>query len=481
MGIKISELTETNQLTEGCCIPVVNNGITKKIKIKNLKTQLNPYFSIEDGHLFADGIDIGEVQGSNGKTAYELACEYGFVGTEQDFAKGLNASVESGLVTEDFVKETVNNAVAEIVANAPEDFNTLKEMSDWISEHEDDATAMNSAIQSNKTKIENEVTARQNADTNLQNQINANKITVDTAMSSTSTNPVQNKVVNTALGNKVDKVSGKGLSTNDYTTTEKNKLAGIAEGANKTTIDSALSTSSTNPVQNKIVTSNINTLSSNLNSKASQSSVDTLTSNLNTLALQVGAMKGSYSCAYVCSSSASSHAKTLSISGFQLSAGAVIKVVFINGNTGDDYSLITLNINNTGAKNTDLTSRKWDKYAILEFYYDGSNWVTLGNPIVRKVQSQIAPDEVYSNHTILVYADGLKEAWFHGTTTTLDSLTVNFPFTFKSASYYVNANAIDTTGASGYPLVIIEKTTSYVKINRAKDACKNWSIYATGY
>ena len=32
---------------------------------------------------------------------------------------------------------------------------------------------------------------------------------------------------------KVDKVDGKGLSTNDYTTTEKNKLAGIAEGANK--------------------------------------------------------------------------------------------------------------------------------------------------------------------------------------------------------------------------------------------------------
>lgn len=31
--------------------------------------------------------------------------------------------------------------------------------------------------------------------------------------------------------NKVDKVSGKGLSTNDYTNTEKDKLAGIAEGA----------------------------------------------------------------------------------------------------------------------------------------------------------------------------------------------------------------------------------------------------------
>lgn len=37
--------------------------------------------------------------------------------------------------------------------------------------------------------------------------------------------------LNSAIGNKVDKVSGKGLSTNDYTTTEKNKLSGIASGA----------------------------------------------------------------------------------------------------------------------------------------------------------------------------------------------------------------------------------------------------------
>lgn len=59
----------------------------------------------------------------------------------------------------------------------------------------------------------------------------ATKVTVDSTLSSTSTNPVQNKVINSALGNKVDKVSGKGLSTNDYTTAEKDKLAGIAEGA----------------------------------------------------------------------------------------------------------------------------------------------------------------------------------------------------------------------------------------------------------
>lgn len=63
----------------------------------------------------------------------------------------------------------------------------------------------------------------------------AQEITVDDKLSSSSTNPVQNKVVNTALGNKVDKVTGKGLSSNDYTTDEKNKLSGIAAGANKYT------------------------------------------------------------------------------------------------------------------------------------------------------------------------------------------------------------------------------------------------------
>ena len=45
----------------------------------------------------------------------------------------------------------------------------------------------------------------------------ANRTIVDTSLSSTSTNPVQNKAIYTALNNKVDKVSGKGLSTNDLT------------------------------------------------------------------------------------------------------------------------------------------------------------------------------------------------------------------------------------------------------------------------
>jgi hypothetical protein len=85
----------------------------------------------------------------------------------------------------------------------------------------------------------------------------ANKTIVDTALSDTSTNPVQNQVINSALSGKVDKVTGKGLSTEDYTTTEKTKLSGIETGANKTIVDSALSDTSTNPVQNKVIKENL--------------------------------------------------------------------------------------------------------------------------------------------------------------------------------------------------------------------------------
>lgn len=61
--------------------------------------------------------------------------------------------------------------------------------------------------------------------------------------------------LNNLNSNKVEKVEGMGLSSNDYTTDEKNKLAGIETGAevNKP-IDAELSTTSENAVQNKAIT-----------------------------------------------------------------------------------------------------------------------------------------------------------------------------------------------------------------------------------
>ena len=55
------------------------------------------------------------------------------------------------------------------------------------------------------------------------------------------------------LDDKVDKVSGKGLSTEDFTSALKTKLEGIEAQANKITVDSSLSSTSENPVQNKAI------------------------------------------------------------------------------------------------------------------------------------------------------------------------------------------------------------------------------------
>lgn len=97
--------------------------------------------------------------------------------------------------------------------------------------------------------------------------------------------PVSNATQN-ALNLKVDKVTGKGLSTEDFTTTEKTKLAGISAEANKVEItpvvtegttlatisidgvdtdikgsdievDDEMSPTSENPVQNKVITATL--------------------------------------------------------------------------------------------------------------------------------------------------------------------------------------------------------------------------------
>ena len=60
---------------------------------------------------------------------------------------------DSNYQTAEQISSTVTAEIAKVVADAPEDLNTLKEMSDWIAGHENDASAMNSAISDNKTAI----------------------------------------------------------------------------------------------------------------------------------------------------------------------------------------------------------------------------------------------------------------------------------------------------------------------------------------
>ena len=118
-----------------------------------------------------------------------------------------------------------------------------------------------------------------------------NTLTIDSALSSTSTNPVQNKVINTALSGKqatlseaqlsaansgitsakvttydgyASQISAKEASANKVTSisssstdaqypSAKAVYTELAKKQNTLTIDSALSSSSTNPVQNKVI------------------------------------------------------------------------------------------------------------------------------------------------------------------------------------------------------------------------------------
>ena len=86
------------------------------------------------------------------------------------------------------VNTAISNAIDALIDGAPGTYDTLKEISDWIATHTSEYEALIAG-----------------------------------------------------LATKVDKVEGKGLSTEDYTTAEKTKLAGIEAGANNYVLPAATS------------------------------------------------------------------------------------------------------------------------------------------------------------------------------------------------------------------------------------------------
>lgn len=113
----------------------------------------------------------------------------------------------------------ISGLTARLNALADSDDTTLDQLSEIVA-----------YIKNNKSLIENVTTSK----------VDVSDI-IDSLTSTATNKPLSAKqgrvlkdlinALTTTVGNKVDKVSGKGLSTNDYTTTEKNKLDGIASGA----------------------------------------------------------------------------------------------------------------------------------------------------------------------------------------------------------------------------------------------------------
>jgi len=96
-----------------------------------------------------------------GKTVVEMISDAQTAATYDDTALTARVAANEGAIstlngdatTAGSVTKQVNDAIAAVVAEAPESFDTLKEMSDWIADHTEDASAMNSAIQANTTAI----------------------------------------------------------------------------------------------------------------------------------------------------------------------------------------------------------------------------------------------------------------------------------------------------------------------------------------
>ena len=101
----------------------------------------------------SDGIKGNVVTIGEGGIVVDSGVKVSDIATKAEVKLNTDAIAVLNGTGEGSVDKKVADAVAAIVAEAPEAYDTLKEISDWISSHASDASAMNSQINTNKTDI----------------------------------------------------------------------------------------------------------------------------------------------------------------------------------------------------------------------------------------------------------------------------------------------------------------------------------------
>lgn len=176
---------------------------------------------------------------------------------ENTLTTNLNSEISRATRAESDLNTAINTEKSRIDAfldaadTGDRAIDTLKEIQNYIDTHGEAAAKMTTNIGKNATDIkalqdavgaggssstglfkaiaDAESSAKSYADDNFIKQTS-----IADNLSTNSSDKVLSAKQGKALNDtKVDKVTGKGLSANDYTTVEKNKLATIAEGANK--------------------------------------------------------------------------------------------------------------------------------------------------------------------------------------------------------------------------------------------------------
>ena len=343
-------------------------------------------------------------------------------------------------------KAYTDTQIANLVDSAPDTMNTLNELSDAISEHQDVTDALNAAI-----------------------------------------------------GNKVDKVDGKGLSTNDLTDTlknqydtaythsqsahapsdaEKNVIVGIQKNGTDLTVDSTTrKVNITVPTKTSEITNDSGFITTDAtvaaaNKLASASKIDGVN------------FDGSADIIHYaeCSTVSGTAAKTATVTGFNLVVGSRVIVKFTNANTA---TTPTLNITGTGAKTIKYrggTVGTINAGGVYEFVYDGTNWEIVGDldeNTVYTATDGITLSGTTFKHTNSITAgtaqgDASKTLTYGGTfavptvtydaqghitgkgTTTMTMPAV--PSNVASATKLQNARSISMTGAASSAAVSFDGT-----------------------
>lgn len=174
---------------------------------------------------------IGTV--TEGKTVVEMIAAAQAAATYNDTAIKADIKTNTDAITKLNGTSAVEGSVDKKVADAINEFatkisddqtvNTFKELIDYAASHQGEYSTLSGDVQANKTAI-----ATLNGKNNEAGSVAKTvKDAVDAAQTTIQGN----------IDKKVDKVEGKVLSSNDYTSDEKTKLEGIAAGAQVNVIE----------------------------------------------------------------------------------------------------------------------------------------------------------------------------------------------------------------------------------------------------
>lgn len=237
---KISTINQTKQdkLTAGSGIKIENNIISSTLDVQLYKiVDSLPSQDIESGKIY---LVLSETTTESNKYT-----EYVYVNGEWEIIGSYTANVDlSGYLTKTDAASTyqpkgnyaLKTEIPDVSTKADTSYvNTqIQTVNTEINKKANKADLHAVATSGNYNDLTNKLKAGSGVTITEDNTINTS---VDLSGVTNSISELDSKIeaeisrATIAESNKVDKIVGKGLSTNDYTTNEKNKLAGIASGA----------------------------------------------------------------------------------------------------------------------------------------------------------------------------------------------------------------------------------------------------------